>query len=314
MKKCIIVLLVIMPAIPKVFAQAKVDTDVYLFSYFMNNGEDGLHLAYSHDGYTWTPLHGNRSVLVPTAGKDKLMRDPCIIKGRDGRFHMVWTVSWNEKGIGYASSPDLFHWSEQFYIPVMEYEPTARNCWAPEIFYDKNTSRYLVYWASTIPGRFPQPDSSAESKYNHRIYYSTTKDFKSFRKARLLYDGGFNVIDATIFREGKKYVMVLKDETREPVKKNLRLAFSRKAAGKYSDATVPFTESWVEGPTVTKMGDRWIVYFDRYTRHSMGAVTSGDLTNWTDISNQLHFPEGVRHGTVLRISALEFEKLSALTE
>jgi hypothetical protein len=55
------------------------------------------------------------------------MRDPCIIRDKDGIFHMVWTVSWNEKGIGYAWSRDLINWSQQKYIPVMEHEPEARN-------------------------------------------------------------------------------------------------------------------------------------------------------------------------------------------
>ena len=27
---------------------------VYLFSYFINDSRDGLHLAYSHDGLKWT--------------------------------------------------------------------------------------------------------------------------------------------------------------------------------------------------------------------------------------------------------------------
>jgi hypothetical protein len=27
--------------------------DVYMFSYFIGNGEDGLHLAYSYDGLKW---------------------------------------------------------------------------------------------------------------------------------------------------------------------------------------------------------------------------------------------------------------------
>ena len=75
----------------------------------MGNGEDGLHLATSADGLSWTALNKNESFLTPTAGDDKLMRDPCIIKEGDGLFHMVWTVSWNEKGIGYANSPDLMN-------------------------------------------------------------------------------------------------------------------------------------------------------------------------------------------------------------
>lgn len=53
---------------------------VYLFSYFINNSKDGLHLAYSYDGLTWTALNGGRSFLTPTVGKDKLMRDLVFVK------------------------------------------------------------------------------------------------------------------------------------------------------------------------------------------------------------------------------------------
>src|SRR5436190_16254009 len=95
---------------------AQTSDSVYLFSYFKNNGQDGLHLAYSMDGYKWTALNNDSSLLQPTVAKDKLMRDPCIIRGADNRFHMVWTVSWNDGGIGYASSPDLVHWSKQQFI------------------------------------------------------------------------------------------------------------------------------------------------------------------------------------------------------
>jgi hypothetical protein len=54
---------------------------VFMFSYFNNNGNDGLHLAYSNDGYNWTALNNDRSLLLPVLSKDSLMRDPCIIRG-----------------------------------------------------------------------------------------------------------------------------------------------------------------------------------------------------------------------------------------
>jgi Predicted beta-xylosidase len=282
----------------------------YLFSYFKGNGEDGLHLAYSLDGLKWTALKNDSSFLKPTAGKDKLMRDPCIVRGADGLFHMVWTVSWNEKGIGYASSKDLLTWSEQKYIPVMEHEPDALNCWAPEIFYDALKKEYMIYWATTIPGRFPKGDTSGDSKYNHRMYYVTTKDFKTFSDTKLLYDQGFNVIDATIQKNGQQYVMFLKDETRYPPQKNLRLAFSNTLTGGYSTASEPITgQYWAEGPTVLKQGKRWIVYFDKYREHKYGAVASTDLKQWTEISDQLEMPKGIRHGTVFTVSKNELEKL-----
>lgn len=107
----------------------------FVFSYFDTIHEEaGLCLAYSYDGYHWTALNDNKPVLAPTVGEDKLMRDPSICLAPDGTFHMVWTTSWHDDIIGYASSPDLIHWSEQKAIPVMKDYPSVKNCWAPELF------------------------------------------------------------------------------------------------------------------------------------------------------------------------------------
>lgn len=286
--------------------------EVYLFSYFMNNGEDGLHLAYSEDGLQWSALNDNQSFLTPTAGQDKLMRDPCIIRGGDGLFHMVWTVSWNEQGIGYAHSTDLINWSEQQYLPVMEHEPDARNCWAPEIYYDAPSQEYLIYWATTIPGRFPETDSTGDNGYNHRMYYTTSKDFKTFSETKLLFDQGFNVIDATIQHIQDEYIMFLKNEIRYPTpEKNLSIAKSKHLLGPYSQASPPITpaEVWVEGPSMVHTENGWVVYFDRYIEKRMGAIQSNDLVNWTDITESIHFPEGTRHGTVLKVEQSVVDKL-----
>jgi hypothetical protein len=288
---------------------------VFLFCYFKGNG-DGLHYAYSEDGYKWKALFNDRIVLKPTVSKDRLFRDPCITKGADGRYHMVWTVSWADKGIGYASSADLIHWSEQQFIPVMQHEDSARNTWAPEINYDPKEKEYIVYWSSTIPGRFPQKDTSAEGqKLNHRIYYSTTKDFKKWSQAKLLYDKGFSVIDATIVPDGKRYVMFLKNETRSPAEKNLRVATAKKIKGPYSAPSAPITgDYWAEGPTALKQNGQWIVYFDKYRDHQYGAVISPDLVHWTDISDQVEFPKGARHGTAFMISRREFLQMQKGSE
>jgi hypothetical protein len=295
----------------KVDAQAP-SKDIYMFCYFRNNGEDGLHLAYSNDGLQWKALKGDSSFLKPAVSKDKLMRDPCIIHGADGLFHMVWTDSWTDKGIGYATSPDLVHWSVQQQLPVMSNEPKARNCWAPEITYDALTKNYMIYWATTIDGRFPLVDSLAESKYNHRIYYIITKDFKSYSSARMLFDFGFSSIDASIVPNGKRFVMIFKDETLHPVQKNLKIAYADKLTGPYSKSEGPITgKYWAEGPTTLRIGKQWIVYFDKYRDHQYGAVTSTDLKHWTDISNQVSMPRGIRHGTVFKITQAEFARLTA---
>ena len=309
MKRYLLLVLVLVARFTVSMAQTP-NGPVYLFAYFKGNGEDGLHLAYSHDGFTWTALKNDSSFLTPTAGKDKLMRDPCIIRGPKGEFHMVWTVSWNEKGIGYASSKDLIHWSEQKSIPVMEHEPGTLNCWAPEIYYEADKKRYMIYWATTIPGRFPKGDSAGDNKYNHRLYYVTSNDCKTFSKAQILYDQGFNVIDGTILRRNNKYVMLLKDETRYPPQKNLHLAYSDQLTGGYGKPSEPITgKYWAEGPTVLQKGDSVLVYFDKYTEHKYGLIVSTDMKTWVEHSDKLSMPKGIRHGTVLTITKKELQHL-----
>ena len=278
------------------------DRPYYLFTSFRGNGEDGLHLALSRDGYRWEALGGDRSFLRPEVGGERLMRDPCLAQGPDGTFHMVWTTGWRDRTIGYASSTDLVRWTGQRAIPVMAEEPTARNAWAPELFYDAAQKRWLIFWATTIPGRFPETDRTGNNGLNHRIYCVTTEDFKTFSPTQLFFDPGFNVIDATILKSGPKYYLVFKDERQNPVKKDLRLAVSDRAEGPYGEVTEPFTRDWVEGPSAIHIDGRWVVYFDQYRERRYGAVTSTDLKQWADISSQLSFPKDHRHGSVLQIA------------
>ena len=96
--------------------------------------------------------------------------------------------------------------------------------------------------------------------------------------------------------------MFVKDETRNPPEKNIRLATADAAEGPYSAPSPPITgDYWAEGPTAIKIADRWLVYFDKYRKHNYGVVASKDLKNWTDVSERLAFPKGSRHGTILEI-------------
>jgi beta-xylosidase len=292
--------------------------DAYLFSYFTKNGEDGLHLAASDDGYNWQKLNGGNSYLAPKVGKSKLMRDPCIVRGPDGSFHMVWTSGWNENNIGYASSKDLVHWSAQKELPVMAHEAGVLNAWAPEIAYDDQRGEFLIFWASTVPGKFTQTDGSSEGKYNHRMYATTTKDFAAFTPTRLFYDPGFSVIDATFVRANGRSWLLVKDETRNPPRKYLQLAAAPDLQGPFGKLAAPITKPglWVEGPTALQVGADVIVYYDAYTSKHYGALRSRDLVNWEDVTKQMHFPdEGtplrMRHGTAIAVPAALVKSLRA---
>ncbi|PZX18648.1 beta-galactosidase [Breznakibacter xylanolyticus] len=288
----------------------------YLFSYFINNGQDGLHLAYSTDGLKWEALNNGGSYLTPEIGPNKLMRDPCIIMGADKRFHMVWTSGWTDRVIGYASSKDLINWSAQQEIPVMAHEPEAMNSWAPEVFYDKANKQYLIFWATTIPNRHsPIQMSERENKYNHRMYYVSTRDFKTFSDTQMFYNPDFSVIDCTILEKNRKFYMFLKNENPNPAEKNIRLAVADQAAGPYPlNVSEPITGNyWAEGPTALQVGEYVYVYFDKYRNHQYGAVRSKDMVNWEDVSHLLSMPKGIRHGTVLEVKPSVIKKLTRKT-
>lgn len=270
------------------------------FVYFRDNGENGCFLSASQDGFTYLDLGYTGPLFKPQVGKEKLVRDPCPVEGPDGTFHMVWTCGWWEKSIGYATTKDFRTWSKQRTIPVMEHEPTARNAWAPEVIWDVERSEFRIFWSSTIPGTFPETQSSADGGLNHRIYCCTTKDFVEFSPTRLMFDPGYNCIDATInvFRGG--YLMVIKDETREPAAKYLRSYFAKTLDGPWTCLTSqPFTGSWVEGPACVTIGRELLCIYDKYTEGRYGAHLSRDAKKWVDVSNKLHVPRGARHGSII---------------
>jgi hypothetical protein len=267
---------------------------MYLFSTFREPATAGLYLACSSDGYHWTDLGG--PYLKPEVGIQKVMRDPSVAQGPDGTFHMVWTSSWKgDLGFGYASTNDFIHWSEERFIPVMSYDTSTVNVWAPEIFYDDEKDHFIIVWASTIPYKFEK--GGEEERNNHRLYYTTTKDFITFRETKLFLDPGFSAIDAVIVKRGKNdYVLVLKDNTRPC--RNIKVAFCESPLGPWKNISKPFTKTFTEGPTVAKVGKEYLIYYDAYRDKKYGAARTSDFINFEDVSSLISLPEGHKHGTV----------------
>lgn len=293
--------------------------DGWLFTSFRGNGDTGVHFAVSRDGRTWTSLRGDQPWIKPEHS-GMLMRDPHLSKGPDGIWRMVWTWGWTRKEssgalqMGYASSPDLVNWSKQEAIRVFENEPTARNVWAPESVWDASRKEWLIFWSTTIRGRFPDTEGTGDSGYNHRLYSITTKDWKTFTAPRLWFDPGFNSIDATLTKDGSRWVMAFKDERRNPLMKRLRLAFADAPAGPWRDISGPFTVDWVEGPSVARIGEEWWIYFDHYSRPQYyGAVRTRDWKSFEDVSSQIKLPPGHRHGTIVPLNEDEYTRLASAT-
>ena len=298
MKQRLLLILMVLTAAWTATAQR----EVYISTSFHEPATDGLRFIYSYDGWQWDSIPG--TWLQPEVGKQKVMRDPSIIRTPDGTFHLVWTSSWRgDRGFGYASSRDLKHWTAQRFIEVMT-DTTTVNVWAPELFWDDERQQAVIVWASCIPGKFP--DGQEDHKNNHRLYYTTTKDFKTFTPAKLMIDPGFSCIDATLVKQGKKdYVMVLKDNTRP--ERDIKVAYARSPYGPWSKASEPFTGKMMEGPTVLRLNDAtansksgWLIYYDRYEMKDFGAHYTKDFVTFEDVSKQVKVPVLHKHGTIFR--------------
>jgi Glycosyl hydrolases family 43 len=288
---------------------ASCNKKAWIFSTFREPATAGLRLAYSYDGYHWKDF--DTIFLKPTVDSN-VMRDPSIAQGSDGTYHLVFTSAWKgSKSFGYARSKDLIHWSGERSIPVMQNEPTTVNVWAPELFYDDEDQQFIIIWASTIPYRFPKGEEDENN--NHRMYFTTTKDFKTFADTKLFLDPGFSVIDCAIVKRGKSdYVLVMKDNTRPY--RNLRIAFAGNPLGPYSKASEPFTPNFTEGPTVVKVKDDYLIYYDQYREKIFGVMKTKDFKTFIDVTKEVSLPEGHKHGTIFEVKKKTLKRLLKLVK
>lgn len=276
-----------------------------MFTSFHEPANEGLRYLYSEDGVNWDSIPG--IWLKPEIGKQKVMRDPSMVRTPDGVYHLVWTTSWRgDLGFGYAESKDLINWSEERMLNVMAHDTTTVNVWAPELFYDDEQKQMMIVWSSCVPYKFEK--GAEEELNNHRLYYTTTKDFKTFSETKLLMDPGYSVIDATLLKRGKEdYVMVVKDNTRP--NRNIQVAFAKSPYGPWSKPSGSFTGFLTEGPSVAKTSGGYVIYYDDYRKKTYGAVRTADFKTFEQFSDSISIPEGHKHGTVFRAPKSVVEKL-----
>ncbi|RYG35763.1 glycosyl hydrolase family 43 [bacterium] len=268
---------------------------VFLLTSFRGDG-DGLHIAYSLDGKAWEDTAG--IYLKPSVGSG-LMRDPHLLHGPDGTFHLVWTTGWKDKGIGYASSRDLIRWSPQRYLPLMENVAGTETCWAPETFYDAPQKRFVITWSSSVEGRFPETVS--KDRMNHRTYAATTKDFKAFSSPEVVLDPGFDHIDTTLIREGAGVRAVFKEGDKQAKKEYgpIWTATAPSPLGPYTVDPRPLVTERAEGPTLARIEGRLTMLVDFYADGKYAAYAQGNDGGWA--ATPVETVPGQRHGTILEV-------------
>lgn len=277
---------------------------MYCFSYFKTESE-ALYLAISEDGRSWKDVNCGNALLKGTKS-NKVIRDPFILKGEDGLYRLLFTDGWASKNIIYSESSDLVNWSEQRIIPVMENIEGANNSWAPEAIYDEKSGFYYIYWSSTI-------DKSNLKKRDHRIWYCKTKDFKEFSDSKVFYDPGYSVIDASIIKQDKGYLMAFKDERGENKPdtpyKAMRMLKIKDLENIEEKPSPLVTGPLTEGPSLIKDDHgNILMYYDYFEEDRYGLSISRDGINWEKEESLLHINKA-RHGSIFKIGKSEYDRL-----
>jgi hypothetical protein len=297
-------------------AIAQGDDQVFLFSFFDSNGENGVYMAWSEDGRAFNLLNNGQPLITPPAWADSqtLMRDPSIIY-RDGAFRMVWTTNWSGRVFGCASSTDLKTWSTQQVTPYSPSLPGTEqpdNVWAPEIFYDHIAGNYKIVWASTIPSERSDGDGTAVGNYDNRLWATTTTDFETFTPAELFYDANADVIDGMSAYDEANSRWLMMTAASGVIKMTTHAAvltgptgWSAQSAAIVGPGTAINGGKRGEGPTLLKHGSEWLLYWDSTWDGDWGMASSTNLATWNDLTPQFHvyYPNGAeyghpRHGTV----------------
>lgn len=304
----------------------------YLFVHFKEKftpeGEQ-VYFALSKDGFHWNEVNGGDPVLTSSLG-DQGVRDFTITRTRNGRFYILATDlglarhfegkykgTWEEigrngsKDLVLWESEDLVHWSEPRMIRMGD--ENFGCVWAPDILHDSAADDYVIHWSSS--------HSSDDYRWK-KIYYTRTKDFKSFSRAEVLYkkeDSG--IIDSAMYEKDGKYYLFVKSEANPAMVTLLKSdaitgPFQRIHA--FDEEMAKLEQGQYEAPTAFEQEDgSWCLFLDFYgtTKDKQGYVPfiSEDISAGRFVRSDasFSFPYGFKHGTILTITPEEYDRIQS---
>jgi hypothetical protein len=315
-------------------AHAQPEYAGYLFTYFTGegtaNGEQVYFaLSQGNDPLSWQELNGGAPVLTSTLGTTGV-RDPFIIRSPAGdRFYLIATDlrifgngDWDaaqrrgSKSIMVWESTDLVSWTDQRLVRVAP--DTAGNTWAPEAYYDESIGAYVVFWASKL---YAADDPDHTGNTYHRMMYATTQDFRTFSQPQVWNDRGYSVIDSTVIRHGGTYYRFTKDERGNTPDNPCGKFILAESSSQLRSTSWTFLAECLgqgvisqgEGPLVFKSNteEKWYLFIDEFGGRGYVPFETTNLASgqWTP-SPQSSLPASPRHGTVLPVTAAEYQRLS----
>ena len=213
-------------------------------------------------------------------------------------------------------STDLVNWSDQRMVEVSA-EIGAGCTWAPEATYSPLTGEYVVYWASRTP--------AVDDK--QRVYYAKTRDFYTFTEPELYIEKDQSSIDTTMIENDGTYYRYTKNEGGETnelgaLTKTIFIEKSSSVLGTFTNIPSASLNSsdnqWVEGPTIFKLNsddaaeETWCLLVDDFGGIGYYPLLTNDLESGeftTPDEGTFQMPSRARHGTPLRITAEEYERV-----
>ncbi|MFH8249091.1 family 43 glycosylhydrolase [Microbacterium sp. B2969] len=304
----------------------------YLWTHFAaQGGYEKIFYGYSQDGLHWNKLNDNAPILQNLAG-DLGVRDPHLVRSPEGDKYWIIGTDLHAEGGGAGGSgwdqlnasqnlvvwesTDLVHWSDQRI--VFAGFDQAGCVWAPEAIYNEATGEYYVYWSAR------DKTDNGTNDWALRVYLTKTRDFTTFTKPEIWQslnakgDGltGPNIIDTTIAKEGNTYYRFATSDWFTVVDTATSLDGPWTTVIARGEAAAHGMRASMEGLTAYQRPDgRWTVMGDQSGYYAQTADTLASL-QFTQLStgsgaNQYSFDQPFRHGSVLRLSAAEEQRLLA---
>lgn len=284
--------------------------EAYILSYFAGKNESKeMYMGYSYDGVHWMRLNSADAVLTPQKGVRQI-RDPFIMRKKDGSFAVFATNGWSSPMISIWDSENLDSFENERLCKLSEKGGVASgfHVWAPECNYDPITDQYYVYWS----------DPDANNGVG-QIYYNTTPDLEQYSEAGVFFEREFFIIDASIKKYNGDYYMVYDDATGDNDTGNGgRRIYAAKADSLEPGAFYPYSgvlsEGVAEGPFLFQnfKDGSWFAYYDYYSKHKFGYTVIDDITtdNWQyrGICETMPWKE-VRHGGVIPVTKKELDRI-----
>ena len=285
----------------------------YLLCYFTGNSpeQERVCFATSDDGYEFISLKGGLPMIKQELGTG-CSRDPFVFRA-NGKYYVIATdmksdMGWNSNhAMVIFESDNLITWKDEKIIDIKAkacYEATNRT-WAPQVIYDEEVGKYMVYWSHCL-------ETSWET---YLVYAYLNDDFTDIGEIKTLYKptSGGNAIDGDIIYENNKYYLYYKDED----KHNICYVYSDKLTGPYvepQDNVVSKTSKDVEGSCMYKLNgtDTYLMIMDAYSdkKYYMQATTKDSMTDFTMVRTwDYKFPKNIRHASVLELTKEEFNTL-----